>query len=169
VDDWWLTVALQAVGLALLILEAFLPSGGVLGAGGVLAIAAGLVIAFRISPAVGAAATAIEGVVVPLVVVMGLKHFRRSAIGRRVAPPNPVLTEADASVDLSELRPLIGRVGRSLSPLRPVGVCEFGGRRLQCVAEGGLIEANSAVTAVSIVNGSLTVRAGDSTESPPRG
>jgi len=158
VNDLWLGVTLQAVGLALLILEVFVPSHGLFGIGSAACIVFGVYSAFKASLGAGYVSVAVQVIAVPAIALIGVKVFRRTAIGRRVVPPNPVLTEADTSVPVSDLRPLVGQTGRSISPLRPSGICEFAGKRVQCVAESGLIDAQTDVWAVAIVGGSLSVR-----------
>ena len=82
---------------------------------------------------------------------------RPTPIGRRIAPPNPKLTSADTSIPIDELERHIGQLGRSISPLRPVGICEFSGRRISCVAEFGMVEAGVVVEAIGIKGGNLSV------------
>jgi membrane-bound ClpP family serine protease len=52
---------------------------------------------------------------------------------------------------------MIGQTGRCVSPLRPVGVCDFGGRRVSCLAEYGLIESGATVVGTRITGGNLAV------------
>lgn len=158
VNEPWFPILLQAVGLAMLVLEAFLPSHGVFGVIGLMCLGCGVYSAFQISPRMGYVSIGVEVVAVPTIFVLWAKYFRRTAIGRRIVPPNPVLTDADRGVDVRDIRPLIGASGRSLSPLRPVGVCDFAGRRVQCVAETGLIDSGMDVEGVGVVGDSLSVR-----------
>jgi hypothetical protein len=58
---------------------------------------------------------------------------------------------------VKSLEVLVGKYGRSLSPLRPVGTCEFGGRRIECVAEMGMIESDCCVQATEIRGRTLAV------------
>lgn len=157
-DDLSLAIVVQLVGVALLVLEVFLPSHGLFGLAGLGCLTAGVYMGFRVSPRAGYVSLAAAIIIVPSLAGIGVKFFRRTAIGRRVVPPNPVLTAADTGVDTRDLRPLIGATGRSVSPLRPVGACEFNGRRVQCVAEYGLIEPGVSVKGVGIVGDSLAVR-----------
>ena len=157
-NDIWLAVLLQAIGLALLVLEVFVPSHGLFGIGSAACIISGVYFAFRADTAAGYGSVALQVIAVPSIALVGVKVFRKTSIGRRVVPPNPVLTADDTSVALGELKPLVGRTGRAISPLRPVGICEFDGQRVQCVAESGLIEARTDVRAIGILGGSLSVR-----------
>ncbi len=157
-NDFWLAVTLQAIGLALLVLEVFVPSHGLFGIGSAACIVFGVYAAFKTGLGLGYSSVALQVIAVPTIALIGVKVFRKTAIGRRVVPPNPVLTDEDTSVALGELKPLVGRTGFAISTLRPVGICEFDGQRVQCVAESGMIEARTDVRAVAILGGSLSVR-----------
>jgi membrane-bound serine protease (ClpP class) len=78
-------------------------------------------------------------------------------VGKKISPPNPVLTEADR-MPVEELEALIGRTGRSLTPLRPVGMCLFGDRRVECVAEVNMIGAGLEVEGIRLSDRTLVVR-----------
>ena len=56
------------------------------------------------------------------------------------------------------LEHLIGQFGRALTPLRPSGLVDFDGRRLDGLAEEGLIPRGALVRAVQIRGGQLVVR-----------
>jgi membrane-bound serine protease (ClpP class) len=50
----------------------------------------------------------------------------------------------------------LGRVGRTTSPLRPAGIAEIDGERIDVVAEGEMIEAGATIV-VSRVDGNRIV------------
>jgi hypothetical protein len=56
------------------------------------------------------------------------------------------------------LNTLIGRRGRALTPLRPAGSVEFGGRRVDGLSEGDFIEAGTPVTGIRVRGRYLLVR-----------
>lgn len=157
-NELWIAIFVQAVGVALLVLEVFVPSHGLLAVAGIGCIGGGVWMAFRIGALAGYSSLAAEVVIIPVVAAIGVRVFPRTAFGRRVAPPNPVLTDRDTSVDVSTLRALVGRAGRAVSTLRPVGICDFDGRRIPCVAESGMIEPGTDVEGVSVIGGNLAVR-----------
>lgn len=155
-----LTVAviLQLVGIALLVSEVFIPSHGALSVGGLASLGIGIWCAFRLSSTAGYVSMLVASLVVPTLIVTAVKMWHRTPLGRSISPPNPRLTDADTGVDVSRLGPLIGTIGRTTTPLRPVGTCEFDGRRVECVAEMGLIEAGQSVRAVRIEGREVVVR-----------
>lgn len=60
--------------------------------------------------------------------------------------------------DASDSKSLIGRTGRVLTPMRPVGMCEFDGRRIECVAENGYVQKDRAVRVVRVEGDKVTVQ-----------
>jgi membrane-bound serine protease (ClpP class) len=80
----------------------------------------------------------------------------RTALGRKLMPPPPEAGVGDAFANLEAIEALAGRTGRAVSILRPVGAVEFDGRRFDCQAESGFIEAGTTVRVVA-VNGTRVV------------
>ncbi len=146
------------VGMLILVAEVFLPSHGLLTVAGVGFLIAGIVMTFRISTGAGFVATIAVIIALPVFFVVAIRYWPRTRIGRKIAPANPVLTDEDRGRLDAVLGPLVGTTGRAISPLRPVGTCEFDGRRLECIAESGMIDAGSTVRAVALRGRNLTVR-----------
>lgn len=150
---------LFAAGVIILVAEIFIPSHGVLSVVGLGFVVAGIIKTFsHAGREAGMGAVIVCLVVLPTMAYLAVKYWHKTPIGRRIAPPNPVLTVADTSVPVEELRSLIGRTGRAVSPLRPVGLCEFDGRRISCVAELGIVESGTEVVGVGITSGNLAVQ-----------
>ena len=59
---------------------------------------------------------------------------------------------------VEHMQVLVGSVGRSLTPLRPVGTCIFEGRRVECKAEYGMIDKGVSVQAIRLIDRTLAVR-----------
>jgi membrane-bound ClpP family serine protease len=53
---------------------------------------------------------------------------------------------------------LVGQLGRTLTPLRPSGLVDFEGRRLDALSEEGLIPAGALIRALRVRSGQLIVR-----------
>ena len=45
-----------------------------------------------------------------------------------------------------------------ITPLRPVGMCDYAGQRVECVAEGGYIDKGKKVKIIDVQSTQLTVR-----------
>lgn len=154
-----LLLPLLALGLALMVAEHALPTAGALGilAAGCLVVV--LYLGFAESTGIGLRYLVAEAVLVPSAYAAGSFLIARSALGRAtmLRPPGP--DELDVSHAEADLGRLIGERGRALTALRPSGMVEFEGRRLDGIAEEGLIPTGSPVLAVRVRSGRLIVRA----------
>ncbi len=157
-SDMAVLLLLYGVGLLMLVAEIFIPSNGVLTVAGLAFLVAAVVKTFMYGGReAGIVAIFVCSVFLPTFAFVAIKYWPRTPIGRRIAPPNPVVTAADTSVPVEELTRLIGQTGRSTTPLRPVGICEFNGKRISCVATFGIIDAGKAVEGVRLVGSNLAV------------
>lgn len=153
-------VALLLVGLAVLVLEVFVPSGGVLGFLSVLAIGAAVVMAFmEQGAAAGLAVLALAFVAVPAVLAFAFRWFPDTPLGRRVLPPPPAAEDVlPAAEHRRRLRELVGRHGRVTSELVPWGEVTIDGLACDALSEGGPIAAGAEVEAVRVEGRGLVVR-----------
>jgi len=152
-------VLLYVVGLLLLVAEIFLPSHGVLTVAGLGFLIAAIYQTFaNYGEEAGLVSILACFLLLPTMGYFAVKYWRQTPIGRRIVPPNPVLTNADVGVPIDELSELIGRTGKTVSPLRPVGICEFDGKRISCVSQLGTVESGVEVVGLKIQSGNLTVR-----------
>jgi len=149
---------LYLLGIVILVLEIFIPSHGVLTVAGLGFLGAAVYMAFQIGPGVGYFALLLAIALLPTFIILAVKYWYRTPIGRRVAPPNPTVTEADLGFDTEAIAALVGQTGVALTQLRPVGSCEFNGRRVQCVAESGIIRSGARVKGVAVRGRDLVVR-----------
>jgi membrane-bound ClpP family serine protease len=149
---------LFGAGLLVLTAEIFIPSHGLLTVVGVGFLIAAIVRTFMTAgQTAGIIAVLASMVVLPTIMLLAIKFWPRTPIGRRIAPPNPIVRPTDTSIPVAELSSLLGRAGRCVSPLRPVGICDFDGRRVSCVSEMGMIDAGSEVRAVGLSGANLVV------------
>lgn len=156
--DVGVLILLFVLGAIALTAEIFIPSQGVLTLAGLGFLIAGIVRTFQdVGHGAGTAAVFACLVFVPTLAFVSVKYWRRTRIGRMIAPPNPILTSADTSVPVEEINAMIGQTGNSLSPLRPVGICEFNGRRVSCIARFGMIESGVIVEGVGMTGANLSV------------
>jgi membrane-bound ClpP family serine protease len=57
-----------------------------------------------------------------------------------------------------ELEHLKGRIGRTLSALRPAGMVDFDGRRVDTITEGMMVESGQLVRCIDVRAGKVVVR-----------
>ncbi len=153
-------VALLVLGLAVMVLEVFVPSGGILGFVSILALVSAVATAFlEQGTAAGMAALAVVVLAVPAVLSVAFRWFPETPLGRRVLPPAP--EAADVLPDPERrrhLRDLIGHTGRTGSELLPWGSVEISGEIIEAMSEGGPLEAGVVIEVVGVQGTALVVR-----------
>jgi membrane-bound serine protease (ClpP class) len=156
-SDWITIASLYLVGIALLIIELFLPAHGLLGLVGVGILGFAVYETYIRSEMAGLVGLGAVAVLLPVGLVISVKFWHHTPVGRRISPPNPVLTELDR-MPVEDLRKLVGTTGKTMTMLRPVGMCLFNGRRVECTSEQGVIETGVEVEAIRLVDRTLSVR-----------
>ena len=141
---------LMASGVLLLMFDIVIPSHGLLSLAGVGCMVAGIVAAFGVSQVAGTIALALTVILVPTIFLITIKVWHRTPIGRAISPPTPPLTDADRVRPATDLAALVGRTGKAVSLLRPVGACEFDHMRLECRAEFGIIQPGTPGVGVRV-------------------
>ncbi|MHC5060182.1 MAG: NfeD family protein [Planctomycetota bacterium] len=158
--DWWLVFAvfLFFASAALLVAEVFVPSGGLLSICSLACLAGGIVIFFNFSTMAGWVGIVVAILMIPTVLILAYKMFPKTRFGKAVTLTPPERERGDAIPDTGAIKELLGKSGLVLSDLRPVGMCDFDGRRVECVAETGYIEKDKKVTVIRVEGTQLTVR-----------
>jgi len=155
-----LAYVLIVVGLFLLAAELFMPSGTFLVLS-LTAIVIGVAMTFLYSndPTPGIVTLICVFTVVPLLGTVILHYWPKTRIGKRffLHGPNEDATIASMPVNL-ELEQLRGRFGRAISPLRPAGVTDFDGRRVDTITEGMMVDEGQWVRCVDVRAGKVIVR-----------
>lgn len=132
-----IAIVLAVIGLVLFMAEYFLPTGGILIVAGFLVSLAGVgVVAANAEDyreTVAAVVTLCIGE--PIFVIAGMSIW-----GRRMAL-KALVDQGSADGTETEGESLVGRVGKTVTPLRPSGAVEFDGRRVDVVSEGLPIDA----------------------------
>jgi membrane-bound ClpP family serine protease len=143
-----------------MVLEVFLPSGGVLGFLSVLAIAAAVVMAFmEQGAAVGVGVLAAAFLAVPAVLALAFRWFPETPLGRRVLPPPPGADDVLPAADhRRRLRSLVGRSGRVTRELVPWGEAMIDGLPCEAVSEGGPVAEGVEIEAIRVEGRGLVVR-----------
>ena len=153
-------VVLLLLGLAVMVLEVFVPSGGILGFVSVLALISAVATAFlEQGTTAGMAALAVVVLAVPTVLSAAFRWFPETPLGRRVLPPAP--EAADVLPDPSRrrhLRELIGRTGLTGSELLPFGSVAIDGEIVEAMSESGPLEAGVAIEVVGVQGTAIVVR-----------
>jgi len=157
---WWLVFAifLYLVCAVLIISEVFVPSGGLISLCALVCLVGGAFIFFRYSTTAGWIGIGVAAVMIPAVLIFAYKIFPKTRFGKSVTLSPPERQQGDAIPDTSKLKELLGKVGTVITPMRPVGMCDFEGQRVECVAESGYVEKGKKVKVINVESTQLTVR-----------
>lgn len=156
----WFILGLCLIILAavLLVVEIFVPSFGLLSICAIASLAGGIWLFFKESTAAGWIGVGIAVVVVPIVWIITYRLFPKTSFGRSVTLEGPERDRGDAIPDTKDLAKILGETGIVITPLRPVGMCEFDGERLECVAERGYVDKEEKIVVIHVEGTQLTVR-----------
>lgn len=163
---WWLILAvlLYLLCAAALIAEVFVPSAGVLTLISLVCLAGGIYIFFQYSPVAGWIGVLLAVIMIPTVLILAYKIFPQTRFGKAVILAPMERKQGDGIPDQDTLTQLSGKTGLTITPLRPVGTCDFNGRRIQCVAESGFIEKGIKVSVIFVEGTRVVVALNQSTK-----
>ncbi len=148
-------ILLLGLGLALIILEVLFPSMGILGALATISIGAGGYVAFRIDSSSGVLYLVLTAVLVPAFILGGFRLLPRSPLARQLMARGFTFEDGRA-VDTRD-EGLLGAEGVVEAQLRPAGVARIGGRRVDVVSRGTMIEEGTPVRVVELKGNRVVV------------
>src|SRR5262249_32494709 len=156
-----LAYGLIAAGILLLGAELLFPSG-LMFALAVAAVAVGVTMTFAHDMTTGLVTLVVVVVTLPVLGGVLLHYWPRTRIGRKFFLPNPTDdVTAASSTSNQDVERLRGRYGKTISALRPAGVTEFDGERVDTITEGMMVEPGQWVRCVDVRAGKVIVRPTD--------
>jgi membrane-bound ClpP family serine protease len=143
----WPAILCLLAGVGLLILEAFLPGFGAAGFSGiVLEIAAVVLVWLQTKSFIAAALMLLIGLVVA---ATALTLSLRSAAKGKLSQSDLILRGAEREEDgyqaSEDMKVFLGREGTTVTVLRPTGMAEFDGVKLNVISDGEYIEKDTPV------------------------
>lgn len=156
---WIPCLVLFLIGMALLIIELFLPGFGVSGICGILCLVAVIVIQFTTNRA--SVAWIVTGTILLILLLMILLFMRSLKKGMLFRSPIVLKEqiEAEAIKPSSEsLEELIGKTGKTVTPLRPSGIVLIDGKRYSVETQATFVDKDAEVTVLAVDGTKITVR-----------
>lgn len=149
-----LQATLFIVGILLLIAEMFVPGFGVAGISGVVLLVIGIVLTAR-TPFEAFIMVIILIILIAIVISVVLRSATKGKLAKKLILNLTSKQELgySASKDSTDM---VGKTGTAVTTLRPAGIGEFDGVRLDIVTEGGFIDSNTKIKIIR-VNGSRIV------------
>jgi len=156
-------LGLILVGLLLMFVEAFVPSGGVIAIAAAICAIAGVVILFRHDTTWGVIGLLSVMVLGPVSFFSALSVLPNTKIGQQMMGPGVEEIAAERAKEELAHRTareaLIDREGVARSALRPVGIIEIDGERHDATAVGGVVDIGARVRVVRVDGMQISVRA----------
>jgi membrane-bound ClpP family serine protease len=159
------SILLMLVGCVVLVLEVFIPSGGVLSILSAAAFLGSILFAFQRGPVTGLGFLVTTIVLVPLLLAAGFHYWPRTKIGKAILGELP--TDEEVLPD-DPHRPLLGRVGIARSKMLPSGVVEVDGQMVDAITNGRAIEPGTYVVVSEVRANRVVVRQAKENERPGR-
>jgi membrane-bound ClpP family serine protease len=148
-------LVLLVLGCGLLVLEIFLPSGGILSFLAFAAVVGSMVMAFRANTTAGLSFMAIAVIAVPIVIGLAFKIWPRTPMGRAILGDPP--SEEEVKLD-DPRRRLVGKVGVAKTAMLPSGAVLVDGELVDAVSQGIPIDPGEAVYVVEVKGNRVMVR-----------
>jgi membrane-bound serine protease (ClpP class) len=152
-------ILLLVVGCVLVVLEVFIPSGGIISILSAVALITSILIASWESPTTGPATgfifAAITVFAVPTLVAIAFKYWPKTRMGKAFLGELPREEEV---LPEDPRRALIGRVGVARSKMLPSGAVEIDGQMVDAIAQGRAIEPGTYVVVVEVRANRVVVR-----------
>lgn len=161
----WEELLLVAAGVILLGFELFvIPGFGIAGVAGIVALIAGLGMALVGAGATGSVIISAFGrVAISMLIAIGaglalLRVLPRLPFGRRLVLDTEMEAAQGYTSPPDSDRLLLGRTGTALSPLRPAGVADIDGVRVDVVSDGGFVASGTAIEVTRVEGNRIVVR-----------
>lgn len=146
------------VGVVLLGIEVFVAGFGFFGLLGIGAVIASLIMA---GATVGQLWLSI-GLATAIVAGLGFWAYRRLSTNRSLLYKGLILTDSTSSekgyLSHVDRQQLLGKVGVTLTPLRPAGTVDIDGERYDVVTEGSYLDQQSKIQVYKVDSGRIVVR-----------
>ena len=143
------------VGIGFLVAEAFMPGFGVAGISGIVLELVAIVITYMRH---GAVPALILTLVVLMVLAFAISMSLRSVRKGRLSRSNLVLNERESAQSATDTGVFIGKTGRTSTALRPSGVVDLDGVRLNVMTEGDFIGSGEMVRVVRTEGSKIIVK-----------
>jgi len=149
-------IILFAAGIVLLVIEAFIPSFGIIGLTGTAAVFTSIAWSAA-TTGQGLRMLAVAIVVAIVLVVIAFKLLRRTPVWSQIVLKYSE-TKDRGYVGPSDSSSLIGSSGITLTALRPAGMAEINGQRVDVVSDGTFIPQATEIVVVNSEGTRIVVR-----------
>lgn len=159
-EGFFWPLLLIAIGVVLLVMEMFVPSGGMLGVFAALAFLTAIVVGFLHNSYTGASSIVLVSIIVPLFLAVFVHYWPKTPIGRRMLLQRDEEDFGRNQVDEEEehLRTLIGKRGRAKTKMLPSGAVTIDGQMYDAATDGIAVDPGQPVEVIALRFKRLVVR-----------
>ncbi len=155
-----MAITLLLVALFLVVLEIFIPSGGLISLMAAVCGIAAIYLAFKENASMGYAFLTIAIIATPVSIVVGLHYFPRTPMGKKlILTPTKDTAQSHGRDGVSDddYSMLLGKAGIARTNLMPSGIVEIENIRYSAVCHSGLIDINTEIEVVAVDGNSIVV------------
>ncbi len=154
-----LAIFLLVLGFLFVIAEVLFPSFGLLSVMATACFVLSVWLAFKAGLVVGVTFILVCLLLLPLIVYAGFKYvLPRSFVGRQIILSDLVSEHGEASGTDLDLQRFVDAEGVSRSYLRPAGVADINGERVDVVTEGEMVSQGTRVRVIGVEGNRVVVR-----------
>jgi len=159
-DLWIWSILLLCIGLGIVVVEFFVPSGGILAVFSGLSLIGAIVLAFMTSLRFGVGVLSAIAILLPAVLATAIYTWPHTRFGRRMLVQPPTSDEEILpDVELRRhLLSLVGKRGVARSMMLPSGIVLIEGRTYDAIGDGMPVEQGQGIEVVSVKMNRLEVR-----------
>ncbi len=154
----WL-ILMIFLGLLAMVAEVFFPSFGILSVISGVTIVTGVFLSFQHGTAIGVVFLTTILFTAPMILVMAFRIFPKTRIGKKLILQGPDFDPDEHPLHAKGLEACIGKTGKAVNDLHPVGTISIGQRRYDAKSRGELIEEGTEVLVLAIEMSQLLVSA----------
>lgn len=154
-EQYILPIVLQIAGVIVIIAEIILPSGGILSVLAMGLLGFSLFKAFAISSQTGILFTVADIIMIPVLVLIGLKLLAKSPVTLRRS-----LSKAEGIIiEKADMAVLMDASGTAITNLRPAGAIKINNKRIDAVTQGEYIDKGTTVRVIQVTGNQIIVKA----------
>lgn len=158
-DPILLPILLLLAGFGCLLLDFFLPTGGVLSFMAAIAILASIILGFMEGPTFGLILLVTTGVLLPALFAAAIKFWPHTPLGRLMLIQRNTLEDVlPEQIRDHRLETLIGQHGKAKCKMLPGGAISVAGKTYDAVSDGIPVENGEYVEVIAVRNNRLVIR-----------
>ena len=152
-------ILVLASALALMTLELFIPSGGLLSLLAIIALVVSISFVYQgYGLLLGSAYLAAIVVMLPIILSVAVRWWPHTPLGKKILNLPPMDEHAESSPLFSQLDVLLGKQGQAQTKMVPSGSIVVNGRLYDAVSEGVVIECGENIKVIRVDANRIVVR-----------